>query len=197
MFGRCPGVAKKLFVDVRRFLVSENAGGQVALTGGRVTARVLRDNDVVRRPTTAASSFVATLLDHLKRQGFDGAPRFVGQSDGSNLLSYMPVAWIDFDTAAPGDPLEDVAYAAWTGCIASKQTVPVRRQAEQVRVLADAHGLCVIERGVLIAQLARLAALASMSTPAARRLIRRVKKMQSFPAVSNPTTRPLRINCER
>lgn len=176
--------------------MSENAGGQVVLTGGRVTARVLRDNDVVRRPTTAASSFVATLLDHLKRQGFDGAPRFVGQSDGSDLLSYIPgevparfgawqdrqvaaagallramhdatrgsrlagrsrtvchhdpgsnnavfregvpVAWIDFDTAAPGDPLEDVAYAAWTWCIASKQTVPVRRQAEQVRVLADA-----------------------------------------------------------
>ncbi len=26
----------------------------------------------------------------------------------------IPVAWIDFDTAAPGSPLEDVGYAAWT-----------------------------------------------------------------------------------
>lgn len=27
----------------------------------------------------------------------------------------LPVAWIDFDTAAPGDPLEDVAYVAGLG----------------------------------------------------------------------------------
>lgn len=188
--------------------MSEDAGELVELRGGRVTPRVLRVNDLVRRPTTEASTFVATLLDHLERQGFDGAPRFIGQSGRSDLLSYIPgevparfgvwedrqiaaagallrsmhdatrgsrlagrsptvchhdpgpnnavfrdgvpVAWIDFDTAAPGDPLEDVAYVAWTRCIASKQTVPVRRQAEQVRILADAYGLCAIEREVLI-----------------------------------------------
>lgn len=62
----------------------------------------------------------------------------------------LPVAWIDFDTAAPGSPLEDVGYAAWTWCIASKQTQPVERQAEQVRILADAYGLGDVERGVLI-----------------------------------------------
>ncbi|GAB1818724.1 hypothetical protein HerbRD11066_18880 [Herbidospora sp. RD11066] len=53
----------------------------------------------------------------------------------------LPVAWIDFDTAAPGDPLEDVGYAAWTWCISSKKTQSVERQAAQVRLLADAYGL--------------------------------------------------------
>ncbi|GAA1700054.1 phosphotransferase [Kribbella yunnanensis] len=52
----------------------------------------------------------------------------------------LPVALIDFDTAAPGSPLEDLGYAAWTWCIASKHNDP-DRQAAQVRVLADAYTL--------------------------------------------------------
>ncbi|MFF1839091.1 aminoglycoside phosphotransferase family protein [Streptomyces sp. NPDC058231] len=35
-----------------------------------------------------------------------------------------PVAFIDFDTAAPGNPLEDLGYMAWTWCISSKPQVP-------------------------------------------------------------------------
>ncbi len=61
-----------------------------------------------------------------------------------------PVALIDFDFAAPGDPLADAAYAAWTWCIASKCTVPVERQAEQVKILADAYGLQGPERSALV-----------------------------------------------
>ncbi|MFG2537559.1 phosphotransferase family protein [Streptomyces sp. NPDC048511] len=53
-----------------------------------------------------------------------------------------PVAFIDFDTARPGDPLEDLGYMAWTWCISSRpQAPPTRTQAAQVRVLADAYGL--------------------------------------------------------
>lgn len=53
-----------------------------------------------------------------------------------------PVAFIDFDTAAPGDPLEDLGYMAWTWCIASEpEAPPVGEQAAQVRVLADAYEL--------------------------------------------------------
>ncbi len=61
-----------------------------------------------------------------------------------------PVALIDFDAAAPGSPLEDVGYLAWTWCISSKQTVPVDQQAAQVRTLADAYGLTRAERTVLV-----------------------------------------------
>jgi phosphotransferase family enzyme len=62
-----------------------------------------------------------------------------------------PVAFIDFDFAAPGDPLLDVAYLAWSWCISSK---PARgdaaSQARQVRVLADAYGLSADQRCRLV-----------------------------------------------
>ncbi|WP_338033970.1 aminoglycoside phosphotransferase family protein [Kribbella albertanoniae] len=61
----------------------------------------------------------------------------------------LPVALIDFDTAEPGSPLEDLGYAAWTWCIASKHNDPTR-QAAQVRVLADAYGLTQLQRGALV-----------------------------------------------
>ncbi|MFF1872361.1 phosphotransferase [Kitasatospora herbaricolor] len=54
----------------------------------------------------------------------------------------VPVAFIDFDAAAPGDPLEDLGYMAWTWCVSSKpEAPPATAQAAQVRVLADAYGL--------------------------------------------------------
>ncbi|MET9315031.1 phosphotransferase [Kribbella sp. NPDC003505] len=61
----------------------------------------------------------------------------------------LPSALIDFDLAAPGDPLEDLGYAAWTWCIASKHADP-SRQAHQVRVLADAYGLTAEQRSELV-----------------------------------------------
>ncbi|TDD26992.1 aminoglycoside phosphotransferase family protein [Kribbella turkmenica] len=51
----------------------------------------------------------------------------------------QPVAMIDFDLAEPGDALEDIGYAAWTWCIASKR--PLESQPAQVNVLVDAYGL--------------------------------------------------------
>ncbi|MFE7278451.1 phosphotransferase [Streptomyces sp. NPDC057623] len=62
-----------------------------------------------------------------------------------------PMAFIDFDTAAPGDPLEDLGYMAWTWCISSKpQASPAQEQAAQVRLLADAYGLDTLARSSLV-----------------------------------------------
>src|SRR5262249_39755858 len=62
-----------------------------------------------------------------------------------------PVAFIDFDTAAPGSPLEDLGYLAWTWCIASKPGAPtVEEQAAQVRTLVDAYGLANNLRGAVV-----------------------------------------------
>ncbi|MFF4402284.1 aminoglycoside phosphotransferase family protein [Streptomyces sp. NPDC001480] len=74
----------------------------------------------------------------------DAGPNNVVFRDGT------PVAFIDFDTAAPGSPLEDFGYMAWTWCISSKQRLPVESQAAQVRVLADAYGLDRIQRSVVV-----------------------------------------------
>jgi Ser/Thr protein kinase RdoA (MazF antagonist) len=62
----------------------------------------------------------------------------------------VPVAFIDFDEAAPGSPLEDVAYLAWTWSISFKRAVPPGQQARQVRLVADAYGLEAAERHVLV-----------------------------------------------
>lgn len=58
-----------------------------------------------------------------------------------------PVAFIDFDFAAPGHPLEDLGYLAWAWCISSRpDRGPVAEQACQVRILADAYGLTATDR---------------------------------------------------
>ncbi len=63
----------------------------------------------------------------------------------------LPVGIIDFDTACPGQPLEDLGYLAWSWCISSKpERGPVTTQAHQVRVLADAYGVPQAERDNLL-----------------------------------------------
>jgi Ser/Thr protein kinase RdoA (MazF antagonist) len=61
----------------------------------------------------------------------------------------LPDALIDFDTAEPGSPLEDIGYAAWTWCIASKYDDP-DRQAGQVRVLIDAYSVTGLQREAVV-----------------------------------------------
>lgn len=59
----------------------------------------------------------------------------------------QPIAFIDFDFAAPGDPLEDVSYLAWSWCVSSRpDRGPVTEQARQARALADAYGLGPTDR---------------------------------------------------
>ncbi|MEV6932722.1 phosphotransferase [Dactylosporangium sp. NPDC051485] len=180
------------------------------LGGGRLTAGIVRIGETVRRPVSSASAFTATVLSHLARAGFDGAPRYLGRDDlGRDVLTFLPgdvpakwraftdeqvmqagmllrrlhdasrglaervgggpvvchhdpgpnntvfrggrpVAFIDFDFAAIGDPLEDLGYMAWSWCISSKATRgDVAGQARQVRLLADAYGLSADQRGRL------------------------------------------------
>jgi Ser/Thr protein kinase RdoA (MazF antagonist) len=66
----------------------------------------------------------------------------------------VPVAIIDFDMACPGEPLEDLGYAAWSWCVSSKpERGPVSMQARQVRTLADAYGATELERANLVASI--------------------------------------------
>jgi Ser/Thr protein kinase RdoA (MazF antagonist) len=68
------------------------------------------------------------------------------------LVAERPVAIIDFDMAAPGDPLDDVGYTAWAWCISSKaHRPPLHEQARQVRVLVDAYGdLAMTDRRAVV-----------------------------------------------
>jgi hypothetical protein len=64
-----------------------------------------------------------------------GPNNFVFQND-------LPSAFIDFDLASPGNPLEDIGYMAWLWCISSKpDRQPVGEQASQIRILLDGYEL--------------------------------------------------------
>ncbi|MFF1604357.1 phosphotransferase family protein [Streptomyces mirabilis] len=147
---------------------AEETEEAVVLTGGRITAGIVRVGETVRRRATPVSRFVADLLVLLERRGFDRAPRYLRREGTTDVLSYLsgevparfrtwsdqqvsaagsllralhdatrnsalagsfpvvchhdcgpnnvvfrdglPYAFIDFDTAAPGLPLEDVGY---------------------------------------------------------------------------------------
>lgn len=73
----------------------------------------------------------------------DPGPFNTVMSDG------MPVALIDWDSAHPGDPLEDVGYAGWTWCIQSLGNVPVHDQARRLREFAAGYDPCLSAETVL------------------------------------------------
>lgn len=51
----------------------------------------MRVGQTVCRPTSAASSLVRTLLDHLEAVGFDGAPRHLGvDAKGRDVFDFLP-----------------------------------------------------------------------------------------------------------
>jgi hypothetical protein len=62
----------------------------VALSGGRLTAGVVRVGGTVRRPTGPHSPFVHELLAHLEAVGFAGAPRLLGVDDQGRARSWAP-----------------------------------------------------------------------------------------------------------
>jgi thiamine kinase-like enzyme len=64
--------------------------GEIPLSGGRVTPGVTRVDNTVRRPLFKNSGFVHSMLQHLERIGFNGAPLFLGIADNSKeILSYL------------------------------------------------------------------------------------------------------------
>jgi hypothetical protein len=100
-----------------------------------------------RRLDDAEVAAAARLLRrwHDATRGFRGGGIVCHNDPGPNNAVFVagrPVAWIDFDFAAPGDPIEDVAYLAWSWCVSGRpDRGPPAEQARQVRVLADAYGL--------------------------------------------------------
>ncbi len=68
-------------------MVSTEEGGLLA---GGARRRIVRVGSTVRVPPHEQSAFIADLLRHLERVGFDGAPRWLGRTDdGHELLTYI------------------------------------------------------------------------------------------------------------
>jgi aminoglycoside phosphotransferase (APT) family kinase protein len=108
------------------------------------------EGDVVarwRRFEDAEVHAAARLLRqwHDATRGFRGSGVVCHHDPGPNNAVFAagrPVAWIDFDFAARADPIEDVAYLAWSLYISGRRDRgPAAEQARQVRLLTDAYGL--------------------------------------------------------
>jgi len=103
-----PGAPAKLGA-----VVDQGQPAEEPLSGGNVSAGVVRVGDTVRRPAGPHTPAVHALLSHLHTVGFAGAPRPLGIDDrGREVLAFVPgtVPWPDrFDLLAPRDRL---AWAA-------------------------------------------------------------------------------------
>lgn len=76
------------------------------LPGGNVN-EVVRIGNTVHR-TTEWSSFVHDLLRYLDKQGFEGAPKFIGiDHSGREILSYIP-------GEVPGNQYPDFKPYIWS-----------------------------------------------------------------------------------
>jgi hypothetical protein len=75
---------------------------------------------------------VHDLLRYLEAAGFDGAPRSRGIDE--------PVAFIDWDDAAPGTRLFDLANAVWSFAKVGEDGGTVAEQARLIRLVCDAYG---------------------------------------------------------
>jgi hypothetical protein len=83
------------------------------LTGGNVSAEVVRVGNAVRRPSAASTPFVNAFLQHLEREGFEHAPRYLGTDDeGRQLLSWVPGEMRDALGPVPLDGLASIGAVA-------------------------------------------------------------------------------------
>ena len=65
-------------------------GDDEVLLSGVGRRRVVRVGEQVRIDSHAGSAYIADLLRHLQRAGFDGAPRWLGRTDdGHDLLTFV------------------------------------------------------------------------------------------------------------
>lgn len=66
------------------------------LTGGNVTARVVRIGATVRKPSLVQTAGVEAVLTHLAERQFEGAPHTLGRDEqGRHVLEYVPGALAD------------------------------------------------------------------------------------------------------
>ncbi|TAZ53232.1 MULTISPECIES: phosphotransferase [Rhizobium] len=72
-------------------MVSQMNDKEIPMTGGRITAGVVRLGNTIRRPITTDRSHVHDLLRCLEEEHFSGVPRFLGIDERNReILSFLP-----------------------------------------------------------------------------------------------------------
>lgn len=131
---------------------------EVPLAGGYVSGAV-RVGDTVRRAASPWSANVREVLDRFAAAGWSGAPRFLGYDDTGREIAchndlspkntvyrrvgahHEPVAFIDWDIAAPGRRIHDVAHMCWQYGGLGPDVADTAGAARRVQLMADAYGL--------------------------------------------------------
>lgn len=136
----------------RHFGIDECGRDVLSYVPGQVPARFQRWSDL---QVAAAGALLRALHDATRGSRLAAQHPVICHHDpGPNNAVFqdeVPVALIDWDTAAPGEPLEDLGYMAWTWAVSSRADAPpAAAQALQVRVLADAYGLGARDRAGLV-----------------------------------------------
>ncbi|WP_439598056.1 phosphotransferase [Falsiroseomonas sp.] len=143
---------------VPRHLGRDEAGREVfSFIPGEVPAKFRHFAD---GQVAAAARLLRGFHEATRGSALAGASPVVCHHDaGPNNTVFQagrPVAFIDFDYAAPGEPLEDLAYMGWSWCLSSRpDRGPPEIQALQLRVLVDAYGLEAAGRQALVAAILR------------------------------------------
>ena len=76
--------------------IAEGDAAEVPLTGGNVSASVVRVGATVRKPASESTAAVEALLSHLGAVGFTGAPQALGRDRrGRLMLEYVPGTMAD------------------------------------------------------------------------------------------------------
>jgi Phosphotransferase enzyme family len=111
------------------------------LYGGNVADSVVRVGATVRKPVTSATRSVESLLEHLHRVGFTGAPRTLGRDEkGRYVLEYVPGA-TEQPFAYTNDELGRVGRLIREFHVAAKSFVPPEGAEWKVVIKPDAEEL--------------------------------------------------------
>jgi Ser/Thr protein kinase RdoA (MazF antagonist) len=94
---------------------------------------------------TAAARLLRRFHDATTGSALAGEHEVVCHNDPSPcnyvFVDARPVAFIDFDHAAPGDRLRDIAYAGWLWTLSADDGPSVPEQARRLALMARSYGL--------------------------------------------------------
>lgn len=140
------------FTGAPRYLGVDEQGRQILeYLEGWVPHQVTRLTD---QQVDAAGTLLQGFHESTRGSSLAGGEEVVCHGD-LNLRNLVfrdrrPVALLDFDQAAPGRAITDLAYLGWNSCLSSYwEDRSAHFQAAQLRRLADAYGLDPEERRTL------------------------------------------------
>lgn len=131
------------FEGAPQFLGIDEKGREIlSFIEGQVPADLGYWND---DQIVAASQLIRCFHDATKNSNLGQGQKIICHYDLSPCNTVFkegkPVAFIDFDAAAPGSRISDLAYAIWLWLDFTSEHVSVKDQGNRIRLMCEAYGL--------------------------------------------------------